>query len=81
MVKRKIVARTQNDGWKPKKKRKPMTEEQRKAAADAARQRARDQIMQGVGTIGAAGMQGVKAGQANQAEGLTFFGKEKPEVG
>ena len=30
MVK-KIVARTQNDGWKPKKKRKPMTEEQRKA--------------------------------------------------
>ena len=29
MVK-KIVARTQNDGWKPKKKRKPMTEEQRK---------------------------------------------------
>ena len=28
MVK-KIVARTQNDGWKPKKKRKPMTEEQR----------------------------------------------------
>ena len=34
MVKRKIVARTQNDGWKPKKKRKPMTEEQRKAAAE-----------------------------------------------
>ena len=33
MVK-KIVARTQNDGWKPKKKRKPMTEEQRKAAAE-----------------------------------------------
>ena len=35
MVKRKIVARTQNDGWKPKKKRKPMTEEQRKAAAES----------------------------------------------
>ena len=33
MVK-KIVARTQNDGWKPKKKRKPMTEEQRKAASE-----------------------------------------------
>ena len=33
MVK-KIVARTQNDGWKPKKKRKPMTEKQRKAAAE-----------------------------------------------
>ena len=31
---KKIVARTQNDGWKPKKKRKPMTEEQRKAAAE-----------------------------------------------
>ena len=53
--------------------------QQRKAAADAARQRAQDQIMQGIGTIGAAGMQGVKAGQANQAEGLTFFGKEKDE--
>tara|TARA_Y100001963_G_C6745898_1_gene431574 strand:- start:924 stop:1349 length:426 start_codon:yes stop_codon:yes gene_type:complete len=33
MVKR-IVAKTQNDGWKPRKKRKPMTEEQRKAAAE-----------------------------------------------
>ena len=31
---KKIIARTQNDGWKPKKKRKPMTEEQRKAAAE-----------------------------------------------
>ena len=30
MAKR-IVAKTQNDGWKPRKKRKPMTEEQRKA--------------------------------------------------
>ena len=33
MAKR-IVAKTQNDGWKPRKKRKPMTEEQRKAAAE-----------------------------------------------
>ncbi len=33
MVK-KIVAKTQNDGWKPRKKRKPMSEEQRKAAAE-----------------------------------------------
>lgn len=33
MVK-KIIAKTQNDGWKPRKKRKPMTEEQRKAASE-----------------------------------------------
>ena len=33
MAKR-IVAKTQNDGWKPRKKRKPMTEEQRKAASE-----------------------------------------------
>ena len=32
MVK-KIVARTQNDGWKPKKKRKPMTEEEATVAS------------------------------------------------
>jgi len=51
--------------------------QQRKGAADAARQRARDQVAAGIGTIGAAGMQGVKAGQANQEEGLSFFGKEK----
>ena len=31
---KKIIAKTQNDGWKPRKKRKPMTEEQRKAAAE-----------------------------------------------
>ena len=37
MVKRKIVAQTQNDDWTPKKvrkKRKPMTPEQRLAAAE-----------------------------------------------
>jgi hypothetical protein len=34
--------------------------QQRKGAADAARQRARDQVMQGIGTIGAAGVQGAK---------------------
>jgi len=51
--------------------------QQRKGAADAARQRARDQVMQGIGTIGSAGVQGAKAGQANQAEGLTFWGKEQ----
>ena len=33
MAKR-IVAKTQNDGWKPRKKRKPMSDEQRKAAAE-----------------------------------------------
>ena len=38
MVK-KIVARTQNDGWKPKKKRKPMTEEQRKTTCKKTRNR------------------------------------------
>ena len=38
MVK-KIVARTQNDGWKPKKKRKPMTEEQRNASCRKTRNR------------------------------------------
>ncbi len=47
--------------------------QQRKAAADAARQRARDQVAAGIGTIGAAGMQGVKAGQANQDAGGEFF--------
>ena len=31
---KKIIAKTQNDGWKPRKKRKPMTEEQRKAASE-----------------------------------------------
>jgi len=37
MTKRKITARTVNDGWvspKPKKKRKPMTPEQKAAAAE-----------------------------------------------
>jgi hypothetical protein len=35
--------------------------QQRKGAADAARQRARDQTMQGIGTIGAAGVQAGKS--------------------
>ena len=39
--------------------------QQRKGAADAARQRARDQVAAGIGTIGAAGVQGVKAGNKN----------------
>ena len=37
MTKKKIIARTINDGWvapKTKKKRKPMTEEQKVAAAE-----------------------------------------------
>mgnify|MGYP003109855380 CR=1 FL=1 len=45
----------------------------RKGAADAARQRARDQVSAGIGTIGAAGVQGAKAGNKNMAEGEDFF--------
>ena len=48
--------------------------QQRKGAADAARQRARDQVAAGIGTIGAAGMQGAKAGNANMEAGEGFFG-------
>ena len=47
--------------------------QQRKGAADAARQRARDQVASGIGTIGAAGVQGAKAGNKNMAEGKDFF--------
>ena len=48
--------------------------QQRKAAADAARQRAKDQAIQGVGTIGAGAAQGAKVGNANMAAGEGFFG-------
>lgn len=48
--------------------------QQRKGAADAARQRARDQVASGIGTIGAAGMQGAKTGNANMEAGEGFFG-------
>jgi len=47
--------------------------QQRKGAADAARQRARDGVMAGIGTIGAAGVQGAKAGNKNLAEDKSFF--------
>ena len=50
--------------------------QQRKAAADAARQRARDQMMQGIGTIGTAGMQAGKqynAAEAARGEGGNAF--------
>ena len=49
--------------------------QQRKGAADAARQRARDQVAAGIGTIGSAGVQGAKAGQANIDAGGTFWNK------
>jgi len=48
--------------------------QRRKGAADAARQRARDQIASGIGTIGAAGMQGAKGVNANMAAGEGMFG-------
>jgi len=48
--------------------------QQRKGAADAARQRAKDQMMQGVGTIGGAGMQGGKAMNKNMAAGEGMWG-------
>lgn len=47
--------------------------QQRKGAADAARQRARDQVASGIGTIGAAGVGAAKAGAANRADGGEFF--------
>ena len=53
--------------------------QQRKAAADAARQRARDQIASGIGTIGAAGMQAGKAYNAAEdaaGEGGNPFWKQ-----
>lgn len=43
--------------------------QQRKGAADAARQRARDQVASGIGTIGSAGIGAAKAGAANKAGG------------
>tara|TARA_R110001592_G_scaffold270384_1_gene536838 strand:+ start:1169 stop:1834 length:666 start_codon:yes stop_codon:yes gene_type:complete len=45
----------------------------RKGAADAARQRAKDQVAAGIGTIGAAGVQGAKAGNKNLDGGENFF--------
>ena len=45
----------------------------RKGAADAARQRARDQVSAGIGTIGSAGVGAAKAGNKNMAEGENFF--------
>jgi len=49
--------------------------QQRKGAADAARQRARDQVASGIGTIGSAGIGAAKAGQANIDAGGTFWKK------
>jgi len=46
----------------------------RKGAADAARQRARDGVMSGIGTVGAAGVGAAKAGNKNMAAGEGFFG-------
>ena len=48
--------------------------QQRKGAADAARQRARDGVMAGIGTIGAAGVGAAKAGNENMAAGKSFGG-------
>ena len=47
----------------------------RKGAADAARQRARDQVAAGIGTIGAAGVQGAKKMNKNMEAGEGMFGK------
>ena len=47
--------------------------QQRKGAADAARQRAKQQMMSGIGSIGGAAMAGIKAGKANIAEGKGFW--------
>ena len=47
--------------------------QQRKGAADAARQRAKQQMMSGIGSIGASAMAGIKAGKANIAEGKGFW--------
>jgi len=57
--------------------------QQRKGAADAARQRARDQTMQGIGTIGAAGVQAGKAYNASEDAsgqgGNPFWVRDKPQ--
>ena len=57
--------------------------QQRKGAADAARQRARDQTMQGIGTIGAAGVQAGKAYNASEEAsgqgGNPFWERDKPQ--
>lgn len=55
--------------------------QQRKGAADAARQRAKDQVASGVGTIGGAVMGGAATGAENLQQGKTFWGKEKPVPG
>ena len=54
--------------------------QQRKVSADAARQRATDQTMAGIGTIAGGVTQGAMAGQANIDQGQTFWGNEKPPV-
>ena len=49
MVKRKIVAQTQNDDWTPKKvrkKRKPMTPEQRLAAQNDLKKQGLQKLLQ-----------------------------------
>jgi hypothetical protein len=53
--------------------------QQRKGAADAARQRARDQVASGIGTIGGAGMQGAKQyNAAEDAAGTGYGDNQKP---
>ena len=51
--------------------------QQRKAAADAARAAAKQQMMEGVGQIGSAATQFVSGGMTNIEAGKTFLGNEK----
>ena len=51
--------------------------QQRKGAADAARQRARSAVASGIGSIGGALAGGVTAGLGNMKEGKTFWGGVK----
>jgi len=53
--------------------------QQRKAAADAARAAAKQQMMEGVGQIGSAATQFVSGGMTNIEAGKTFLGNEKPQ--